>query len=78
MESKLVKNRQSSLRNFTEKVILVYACGLSTRKIEEHLREMYDIDVSAESISHATRRVQVELTEWHSRPLEKLYPSGLR
>lgn len=73
-DPKIVKKRQSSVGNFTEKVISLYTRGMSTREIEEHLRDMYDIEVSAQFISRATERVQEELTQWQNRPLEALYP----
>ncbi len=55
---------------------------MTTREIEDHLREMYDIEVSPQCISRATERMQSESTEWQNRPLEAVYPvvyvDGLR
>lgn len=73
-EPQLVKKRQSSVGNFTDKIISLYARGMSTREIEDHLREMYDIEVSAQFISRATERVNQEVVEWQNRPLEPVYP----
>lgn len=73
-EPKIVKKRQSSVGNFSEKVVSLYTRGMTTREIEEHLREMYGIEVSPQFISRATEGVQAEITEWQSRPLEPLYP----
>lgn len=73
-EPQIVKKRQSGVGNFTDKVISLYTRGMSTREIEEHLKEMYGIDVSPQFISRATERVQTEITEWQNRPLEPLYP----
>lgn len=81
-DPKLIKKRESSVGNFTEKVISLYSRGMTTREIEEHLREMYGIDVSAQFITRATERVEQEVIEWQNRPLDKLYPvlyiDGLR
>jgi transposase-like protein len=47
---------------------------MTTREIEEHLREMYSIEVSPQFISRATERLQTEIVEWQNRNLEKVYP----
>jgi transposase-like protein len=55
---------------------------MMTREIEDHLREMYEIEVSPQFISRATERMQSEITEWQNRPLEAVCPvvyvDGLR
>lgn len=73
-EPQIIKKRESSVGNFTDKIISLYTRGMSTREIEEHLREMYGINVSPQFISRATEAVQAEITEWQNRPLEPLYP----
>lgn len=81
-DPKVIKKRDKSVGNFTEKVISLYARGMTTREIEEHLQEMYGIEVSPQFISRATERVEQEIVEWQNRPLEKVYPvvyvDGLR
>lgn len=72
-EPQVIKKRQKEVRGFTDKVISLYSRGMTTREIEEHLKEMYEIDVSATFISKATERVMEEVTAWQSRTLEKLY-----
>jgi transposase-like protein len=47
---------------------------MTTREIESHLKEMYDIEVSPQFISRATERMQDEIIEWQNRPLEQIYP----
>jgi putative transposase len=78
----IVKKREASVGNFSDKIISLYARGMTTREIEEHLKEIYGIEVSAQFISRATERVEQDVVEWQSRPLEKLYPvvyvDGLR
>ena len=68
-----IKKREASVGNFTEKIISLYARGLTTREIEEHLREMYGIEASESLISRATDAVKREVTEWQNRPLERVY-----
>ena len=47
---------------------------MTTRDIRAHLREMYDVDVSADLISRVTDAVVEELAEWQARPLDRVYP----
>lgn len=73
-EPQIIGKRESNVGNFADKIISLYARGMTTREIEEHLHEMYSIEVSAQFISRATARIQDEITEWQNRPLEKIYP----
>jgi putative transposase len=73
-DPQIIKKRQTSIGNFSDKIVSLYARGMSTREIEEHLREMYGIEVSAQFISRATERMQTEVVEWQSRPLDPVYP----
>jgi len=73
-EPLLVKKRETSVGNFADKIISLYACGLTAREIEEHLRRLYGVDVSPQFISRAAQRIQQELIDWQNRPLEPLYP----
>ncbi|RZM77817.1 IS256 family transposase [Leptolyngbya iicbica] len=78
----IIPKREKSVGNFTDKIISLYARGMTTREIEEHLGEMYGIEVSPQFITRATEAVQAEIVEWQSRPLEGAYPvvyvDGLR
>lgn len=73
-EPKLVKKRQGRLEGFDEKVLALYARGMSTRDIQAHLHELYGTDVSHELISKATEGVVELFREWQSRPLDAIYP----
>jgi putative transposase len=73
-EPQLVKKRQGRLEGFDEKVLALYARGMSTRDIQAHLRELYGTDVSHELISKATESAAELFREWQSRPLEAVYP----
>ena len=70
----LIKKRQTSVGNFADKIVSLYARGMTTREIEDHLREMYQIEVSPQFITRATEKVQEEIIEWQNRPLEAVYP----
>lgn len=73
-EPQLVPKRQRRLEGFDEKVIALYAHGLSTREIQGHLEELYGVEVSPSLISVVTAEVSEEVKAWQSRPLEALYP----
>jgi transposase-like protein len=73
-EPRIVRKGQTRLDGFNERIIALYARGLSTRDIRAHLREMYDVDVSADLISRVTDAVLEELQEWQSRPLDRVFP----
>jgi transposase-like protein len=72
-DPKIVGKRQTSLGNFGEKITSLYARGMSTREIEEHLREMYGVEISPQFVSRATDQFHQQVTEWQSRPLERVY-----
>jgi transposase-like protein len=70
----IVRKGQTRLDGFNDRIIALYARGLSTRDIRAHLREMYDVEVSPDLISRVTDGVLEELQEWASRPLDRVYP----
>ena len=73
-DPKIVRKGQRRLEGFNERIIALYARGMTTRDIRAHLREMYDVDVSADLISRVTDGVLDELAEWQSRPLDRVFP----
>ncbi len=70
----LIGKYQRRLPGFDDKVISLYARGMSTREIQGHLREIYGAEVSPDLISTVTDAVTAEAAEWQSRPLDPLYP----
>ena len=68
-----VKKHQRDVSGIEEKVISMYAKGMSTRDISSHLGEIYGIEASAEMISKITDRVLPEVKEWQNRQLEEKY-----
>ena len=73
-EPKLVCKRQVRLPGFDNNVISLYSRGMTTREIQEHLFEIYDVDVSPSLISRVTDSVLDEVSAWQSRPLDNVYP----
>ena len=72
-EPQIVRKGQTRLDGFNDRIIALYARGMTTRDIRAHLREMYDVDVSPDLISRVTDGVLEELAEWQSRPLDQAW-----
>ncbi|OJV16081.1 MAG: IS256 family transposase [Alphaproteobacteria bacterium 33-17] len=73
-EPRLIQKGQREFKGFEEKIISMYARGMSMRDIQAQLEEMYSIDVSAEFISNVTDKVIDEVVSWQNRALDKVYP----
>jgi putative transposase len=73
-EPQLIPKHQRRLPGFDEKVLALYARGLTVREMQAHLAELYGVEVSPDLISTVTDAVLEEVTEWQSRPLSPLYP----
>ena len=73
-EPQLIGKHERRLTGFDDKIISLYARGLTVREIQAHLAEMYSVDVSPDLISKVTDAVMAEVTAWQSRPLETMYP----
>lgn len=69
----VVEKHQSRLLGMDEKIISMYARGMSTRDIQAHLKELYGVEVSPALISEVTDEVMEEVKAWQNRPLEGLY-----
>lgn len=73
-EPKVIKKYQNTLtQNMEEKIISMYAKGMTTGDIESHLNEMYGLDVSDSTISRITDKILPIVKEWKERPLEEIY-----
>ena len=59
---------------FNDQIISLYSRGMTTRDIQSHLKEIYDVDVSPELISNVTDAVHEDVRAWRTRPLESMYP----
>lgn len=73
-EPKIVKKYETTSNQLEEQIIAMYAKGMSTRDIEDHMRDIYGIDVSATMVSKITDKILPMVSEWQSRPLERVYP----
>ena len=73
-EPELVKKRQTRFAGFDEKILALYARGMTVRDIQAHLEELYGVEVSPSLISSATSAVHEDVQAWQSRPLESVYP----
>jgi putative transposase len=73
-EPQLVNKRQRRLEGFDDKVLALYARGLTTREIQGHLEDLYGVEISPTLISTITDAVFEEVRTWQSRPLEAVYP----
>jgi putative transposase len=73
-EPQIVHKGQTRLKGFNERIIALYARGMTTRDIRAHLREMYGVEMSPDLISRVTNGVLEELREWQARPLDAVYP----
>jgi putative transposase len=73
-DPQLIAKYQRRFPGFDDKIVSMYARGMSTREIQGHLRELYGIEVSPDLVSAVTDAVLDEVAEWQNRPLEALYP----
>src|SRR5262249_283081 len=73
-EPKIVGKHQRRFEGFDDKILSMYARGMTTRDIQEHLHDMYGVEISPSLISEVTDAVLEEVQQWQSRPLEAIYP----
>ena len=73
-EPRIVAKHQRRFTGFDDKILSMYARGMSTREIQGHLAEIYQVEISPSLISEVTDAVVEEVKTWQTRPLENLYP----
>ena len=73
-EPKLIGKHERRFTGFDDKIIAMYARGMTVREIQAFLSEMYGTDITPDFISGVTDAVHAEVTAWQSRPLEPMYP----
>ena len=73
-EPKLIAKHQRRLPGFDDKVISLYARGMTVREIQAHIEEIYQTEVSHDLISTITDEVMDEVEAWQTRPLDQIYP----
>src|SRR5919201_616862 len=73
-QPQLVAKRQTRLAGLDERILDMYAGGMTVRDIERHLRSLYGVAIGRDTISRVTDQVLEEIAAWRARPLEALYP----
>ena len=73
-EPVILPKGQSRLTGFDDKIIALYARGMTTRDIQAHLKEIYGVDISPTFISQVTKAVQEGIVLWQNRPLDEVWP----
>jgi putative transposase len=72
-EPQILPKHQTRFTGFDDKIISMYARGMTTREIESHLKEIYGVDVSPALVSQVTEAVSEEVKRWQNRALEPIY-----
>ncbi|QCT04350.1 mutator family transposase [Paenibacillus algicola] len=72
-EPLVVKKHQSNVTGIEDQIIALYAKGISTREIQDHLQQLYGLDVSPTFISNVTNKIIPLVKEWQNRPLQSVY-----
>jgi putative transposase len=73
-DPRLVAKRQTRLAGLDEKILGLYAGGMSVRDISSHLKELYGVDVGRDTISRVTDAVLQDIAAWQTRPLDAIFP----
>ena len=73
-EPEVVKKRQKDISNIDQKIISMYAKGMTTRQIAEQMEEIYGFECSESFISNVTDKIIGEIEDWQKRPLDEVYP----
>ncbi len=73
-EPVIIPKGETRFTGFDDKIISMYARGMTTRDIQGHLKDMYGVEVSPTLVSQVTDAITEEITLWQNRPLEEAYP----
>ncbi len=73
-QAQLVAKRQTRLAGLDEKILSLYALGMSVRDISEHLQGLYSVELGRDTISRVTDAVLEDIAAWRARPLDAVYP----
>lgn len=73
-EPMLIPKHKRNVTGIEEKIIALYAAGMSTRDIHEQIKDLYDVEISSEMVSKITDKVLPMVQEWQNRPLDDVYP----
>ncbi|MBU3102481.1 MULTISPECIES: IS256 family transposase [Clostridium] len=72
-EPKILPKYQRNITGIEDKIMALYATGMTTRDISEQVKNLYEVEISAEMVSNITNRIMPVVTEWQNRALEKTY-----
>ena len=73
-EPQILDKYQRNVDGLEEKILSLYAHGMSTRDIQEQVKDLYNIEISSELVSKISEKIMPQVNEWQSRPLEAYYP----
>ena len=73
-EPRIISKYSRNAEGIEEKILALYACGMSQRDISEQIKNLYDVDISPELVSKISEKIMPEVTAWQNRPLETVYP----
>ncbi|MBS4198256.1 IS256 family transposase [Bacillus sp. FJAT-49732] len=73
-EPQILDKYQRNVDGLEEKILSLYAHGMSTRDIKEQVKDLYNIEISSELVSKISEKIMPQVNEWQSRPLEAYYP----
>lgn len=73
-EPKIIAKYDRNADGMEEKILGLYACGMSQRDISEQIKSLYDVEISPELVSKISEKIMPEVTAWQNRPLEAVYP----
>ena len=73
-EPKIIGKYNRNADGMEEKILSLYACGMSQRDIAEQIRNLYDVEISPELVSKISEKIMPEVNDWQNRPLESVYP----
>ena len=73
-EPKIIAKYDRNADGMEEKILALYACGMSQRDIAEQIKELYDVEISPELVTKISEKIMPEVTAWQNRPLERVYP----
>lgn len=73
-EPRIIGKYSRNADGMEEKILALYACGMSQRDISEQIKNLYDVEISSELVSKISEKIMPEVASWQNRPLEPVYP----
>ena len=73
-EPKIISKYNRNAEGMEDKILSLYACGMSQRDIAEQIKSLYDVEISPELVSKISEKIMPEVNAWQNRPLESIYP----